>query len=153
MIKINSNGISSQTHLQSSKTISYKKQNSHKATSLSKPSSPLTNPKNHPSASEEKNYDLKEVLRIHKKGFSEIPTKKESDYYWSARKSDPELDQWLYEKDKAEALKFVNTVQSILLKASSGTPLTKEEEALVKNDPVLQQEIMRRKGISFDALV
>ncbi|SHF05000.1 hypothetical protein SAMN02745784_02638 [Tissierella praeacuta DSM 18095] len=95
---------------------------------------------------EEKYYDLAKIMNIHEKGFHEIPTREESDYYWAARKSNPELDSYLYERDKAEALKFVGEVQSILMKVVSGQPLTPEEEEMVKNDPVLQQEIQIRKN-------
>lgn len=95
---------------------------------------------------EENSYNFAKVMEIHEKGFNKVPTKEESDYYWAARKSDPELDSYLYEKDKAEALKFVGQVQAILMKAVSGQPLTPEEEKMVKNDPALQQEIQMRKS-------
>lgn len=91
-------------------------------------------------------YDINKVMEIHKKGFSQVPSKEESDYYWAARKSDPELDAALYEQDKAEALKFVGQVQNILMKAMTGQPLTPEEQEMVKNDPMLQQEIEMRKS-------
>ena len=91
-------------------------------------------------------YHLDKVMEIHEKGFHKVPTKEESDYYWAARKSNPELDSYLYERDKAEALKLMGQVQSILMKVISGQPLTPEEEKMVKNDPALQQEIQMRKS-------
>lgn len=56
---------------------------------------------------EENSYTFAKVMEIHEKGFHKVPTKEESDYYWAARKSDPELYSYLYERDKAEALKLV----------------------------------------------
>jgi len=47
--------------------------------------------------------------------------------------------------DKADALKLVGNVQTILMKAVSGESLTKEEQEMVNSDPALQQEIQRRK--------
>ncbi|BBF43499.1 hypothetical protein lbkm_2187 [Lachnospiraceae bacterium KM106-2] len=98
------------------------------------------------SKSEEKSYDLAKVLAIHEKGFHEIPSREESDYYWEARRNDPALDARLYAEDKAEAIKFVGQVQTILMKARSGQKLTPEEKALVQNDPFLKQEIELRKS-------
>ncbi|KGM94386.1 hypothetical protein IRP63_04970 [Clostridium botulinum] len=95
-------------------------------------------------SSEGKSYNLAKVMEIHEKGFHKIPSKEESDYYWAARKSDPELDARLYERDKAEALKFIGQVQTILMKTSSGQKLTPDEEKMVKNDPNLQQAIQMR---------
>lgn len=96
--------------------------------------------------STENSYDFKEIMRIHEKGFKEIPSQEESDYYWNARKNNEELDTFLYEKDKGEALKLMGKVQAILMKAVTGVPLTKEEEEMVKEDPSLRQEIELRKA-------
>lgn len=93
-----------------------------------------------------KSYDLAKVMQIHEKGFKQVPTKEESDYYWSARKSDPALDARLYEQDKAAALKEVADIQALLMKASLGQKLTPAEEKLVKNDPALQQEMQIRRS-------
>jgi len=101
-------------------------------------------------------YDLTRVMRIHKESKSEIPSKEDSDYYWNARANNKDLDQSLYDADKADAMKFVMQVQSILMKAVSGQKLSPEEQAMVNSDPALAQEISRRKsaaaaGISEDS--
>ena len=97
------------------------------------------------SSSSSASYDMSEIMRIHQKGKSEIPTKEESDYYWNVRENDPALDAELDAMDKADALKLVGNVQTILMKAVSGESLTKEEQEMVNSDPALQQEIQRRK--------
>lgn len=99
--------------------------------------------------SSEKNYDLAAVMQIHaKRTQQEMPTPEESEYYWSARAGDPELDAQLYEQDKAEALSFVGKVQSILMKVASGQKLTAEEAEMVRSDPALAQEVQRRQSQS-----
>ncbi len=96
----------------------------------------------------DKSYDLDKVLQLHKKGFEQMLSKEESDYYWNARRSDPALDRALYDSDKADALKDIAKVQGILLKAVSGQKLTPEEEKMVREDPMLQQEIAKRQAMS-----
>lgn len=94
---------------------------------------------------QEKKYDLAKVMAIHEKGFSQIPTREESDYYWEARRNDQALDASLYASDKAKALKEVSQVQTILMKAITGQPLTPEEEQMVKEDPMLKQQYELKK--------
>lgn len=91
-------------------------------------------------------YDFNKLMTIHEKSIKEIPTKEESDYYWQARRSDKDLDAYLYQSDKSEALKIMGKVQNILMKATTGQPLTKEEEDMVKEDPMLRQEMENRKA-------
>lgn len=94
---------------------------------------------------DKKSYQLSEVMRIHEKGFHEIPTPQESEYYWTARKSDPSLDQQLYDMDKAKVLKEVDEIQKLLLKASRGEQLTEKEKAMLEKDPILAVEFESRK--------
>lgn len=86
----------------------------------------------------DKTYDLAKVLDIHKKGFSQIPSREESEYYWNARKSDPVLDQALYDSDKAKILEEMIAIKLILMKIATGQALTEEEKEMVKKDPNLQ---------------
>lgn len=96
--------------------------------------------------SEEKSYDLKKVMEIRKKESMQAATKEESAYVRAARKSDPKLDAKLYAEDKAKVMEEVSRIQSILMKALTGQPLTKGEEELVKNDPALAQEVAKKKA-------
>ena len=95
-----------------------------------------------------RSYDLAKVLQIHEKRAQQTASKDEIDYYWKARESDPALDAQLYAQDKAQVLDFVNQVQSILLKATTGAKLTPEEQRMVEQDPALQQEIALRQSKS-----
>lgn len=93
----------------------------------------------------DKPYDMTKIMEIHEKGFHNIPSKEESDYYHNARKNDPNLDRYLYEKDKSKILGEVADIQSILLKALTGAKMTAKEEKMIKDDPDLKLEIEMRK--------
>lgn len=78
--------------------------------------------------SEVKDYDLSKIMELHEKGFHQRLSKEESDYYWNARRNDPELDARLYAQDKAEALKVVGQVQTLLMKVTNGQQLRKKRK-------------------------
>lgn len=91
-------------------------------------------------AQQGKSYDLDQILQLHAKSkTTEGLTKAESDTYWAARASDPQLDASLYAADKADALNFVGKVQTILMKLRTGQKLTPQEQKMVDDDPMLQQ--------------
>lgn len=92
-----------------------------------------------------KTYDMSEIMRIHKKGFHEIPTREESDYYWNVRKENPDLDQYLYDMDKAKVLKEIDEIQMLLIKASHGDKLTEKERIMLAKDPILAMEFKAQK--------
>lgn len=84
------------------------------------------------------NYDYNKILEIHNK---KNKTQAELTEYNEARANNPELDKALYEKDKAEALAFVDKVQLILKKVAKGEKLSEEEQKMVDNDADLTQKV------------
>ncbi|MDD3239433.1 MAG: hypothetical protein PHW47_04985 [Lachnospira sp.] len=94
-------------------------------------------------ATERKAVNEKDTFVSSEAGMKALREK--SDYYWNARRNNPELDRALYDQDKAEALKDVAKVQNIVMKVVSGQQLTPEEQEMVNNDPMLQMELERRK--------
>ena len=86
-------------------------------------------------------YDFNRLMDIHEKAYRQAPTKEENDYYWEARKASKELDLYLYERDRKETLEFLGQNQRILMKMNLNLPLTVDELDLIKDSPILDQEI------------
>lgn len=97
----------------------------------------------------QKGFDLGKVMQIHEKGFKEVPTREESKYYWAARKADPELDQFLYDQDKAKALAEVAATQNLLVKATMGLKLTQDEQKKMTKTHSLSKKFKYAKVNGF----
>lgn len=93
---------------------------------------------NNISSNSSSSYDYSHIMELHNK---KNRTQAETQEYNEARANNPELDQALYNQDKAEVTAFVDKIQEILRKTARGEKLTDEEQKMVENDADLAKKV------------